>query len=87
MRWVFGGRQVALVIGLEVDDGHRLFRRLTEGGDDGVQGLTLTNRGVIYRADGTVDERAVAALLSWSFKRFERVIPERGMVPLWETVK
>jgi len=70
------------VIGLEVDDTHQLFRLLTEGGDDGVQGPTPTNRGVIYRADGTLGERAVAASFSRSFRRFERAMPDRGMVPL-----
>ena len=70
------------MIGLEVDDGHRLFRLLAEDGDDGVQGLTPTSRGLIYRADGTLGEIAVAASLSRSFKRFERAMPEIGMVPL-----
>lgn len=70
------------MIGLEVDDGPRLFRLLTEGGDDGVEGLTPTSRGVIYRADGTLGEIADAASLSRSFRRFERAMPERGMVPL-----
>lgn len=83
----FGRRQVVLVIGLEVDDWHQLFKLLTEGGGDGVQGLTPTSRGSIYRTDGTLGERAVAASLSRSFRRFERAMPERGMVPLCETVK
>lgn len=70
------------MIGPEVDDAHQLFRLLTEGGDDGVQGLTPTIRSVIYRADGTLGEIAVAASLSRSFRRFERAMPEMGMVPL-----
>ena len=70
------------MIGLEVDDGHRLFRLLTEDGDDGVQGQAPIGRGVIYRADGTLGEIAVAAALSRSFRRFDRGMPEMGMVPL-----
>lgn len=83
----FGRRQAALVIGLEVDDTHQLFRLMTEGGDDGVQGLTPTSRSVIYLAAGTLGERAVAALDSRSFRRLERAMPESGIVPLWVTLK
>lgn len=70
------------MIGPEVDDTHQLFRLLGGDEDNGVQGLMPTSRGVIYRADGTLGEIAVAASLSRSFRRLERAMPERGMVPL-----
>lgn len=40
-----------------------------------------------YLAEGTLGERVAAASESRSLKRLERVMPDRGMVPLWVTLK
>ena len=81
-----GAGQAVLVNGSKAMKGHSFLpiqRRV------GLRGFIYDgrNEAVVYRAAGTLGDRAVAASESRSLSRLDRGMPDSGMVPLWVTLK